>query len=309
MVALRSLCSVSRSATFAFASVAASVLVLGLVSKEEPSLAAASRGSRTDLDRDGLSDLQELVIGTHPYSRDTDGDTYSDLDERARGSDPRDRTSMPEAADYGLGMCASQENGYITAVCTLYAKESVMSSMELKIGLVYRGRVFTFSPRDIRSSRGFLYRGHDAGERLAVVEVGIQSALVRRLGQVNLFSVLRSTNPGTEPIVSLLPVVDFSGVAMMVEQRAAGVSSGGGSGATGVTYRPLAADDQIPSTWTSGQICFQSTSAVGVRGAAIVHEVGSADCLPMDTYCSPGDCAATVGQPLELPDPAALAGG
>jgi len=107
--------------------------------------------------------------------------------------------------------------------------------------------------------------------------------------------------------VSTLPIVSFSGVAMIIEQRAA-ISNGGG-GATGVAYRPLAADDEIPSSWNSGQICFQASSAVGVRGVSIVHEIGAADCMPMDTYCSPADCAAGVGQPLELPDPAALAGG
>lgn len=283
--------------------------MFGLVSREEPSLAAATKGIRLDLDRDGLTDLQELVLGTAPYRKDTDGDTYSDLDERARGSDPRDAKSIPEPADYSLGMCASQQDETITAVCAMYAKDTVVSTMELRVGLVYHGRIFTFAPSDIRSSRGFLYRGHDLADKLAVVEVSIPMDLVRRLGQVNLFSVLRSSTPGTEPVVSILPIVQFSGIAMAIEPRVAGISNGGGGGATGVTYRPLAADDQIPSTWTSGQICFQATSAVGVQGASIVHEVGSADCLPMDTYCSPGDCAATVGQPLELPDPAALAGG
>lgn len=275
---------------------------------EVPGLAAASHADRTDLDRDGLSDLQELVIGTQPYRWDTDGDTYSDLDERARGSDPRDPVSVPEAVDYGLGMCASQENGFVTALCAVYAKEAVLPSMRLKIGFVVHGRPFLFSPDKLRFSRSFLYRGRNAVDKLAVVEVGIPEDLVRRLGQVNLFSVLRSTNPGTEPIVSLLPIASFSGIAMMIEPRAAGLSNGSGGG-TGVTYRPLAADDQIPSTWNGGQVCFQATSAVGMSGASIVHEIGAADCIPMDTYCSPGDCAAGVGQPLELPDPAALAGG
>ena len=131
---------------------------------------------------------------------------------------------------------------------------------------------------------------------------------MRRLGQVNLFSLMRGTSPGAEPMVSLLTIVDFGGIAMSIEPRIAGLSSNGG-GATGVVYRPLAADAQIPSTWNSGQICFQATSAVGMHGVSIVQEIDAADCLPMDTYCSPGDCAASVGQPLELPDPAALAGG
>lgn len=307
MVAIRSVRSLACSAAFAFTCLGVAVLVLGLVSREEPSLAAASNHNRSDLDRDGLTDLQELVIGTLPNRGDTDGDAYSDLEERARGSDPLDLASVPEAAELGLGTCASQENGYITVLCAVYAKSALLASVDLKIGIVHHGRPFMLSANKVERTRGFLYPGHDAGDALAVMEVGIPMDLVRRMGQVNLFAILRHRSPGAEPIVSVLPIVNFSGIAMVVEQRAAITNTSGG--ATGVTYRPLAADDQIPSTWSSGEICFQASSAVGMSGASVVHEIGSAGCVPMDTYCSPGNCAAGVGQPLELPDPAALAGG
>lgn len=311
MVAISSVRTLACSAACACACLGAAVLVLGLVAREEPGLAASSNFNRFDLDRDGLSDLQELVMGTLTNRRDTDGDAYSDLEELARDSDPLDLASIPEAAAVGLGTCASQEDGYITVLCAVYARSALLSSVDLKIGLVHHGRPFMFSANKLDGTRGFLYRGlyrgHDAGDALAVLEVGIRMDLVRRLGQLNLFGVLRSTSPGVEPIVSVVPIVDFSGIAMLIEQRAAVTNSGGG--ATGVTYRPLAADDQIPSTWSSGEICFQASSAVGMSGASVVHEIGAADCMPMDTYCSPGDCSAGVGQPLELPDPAALAGG
>lgn len=299
--------TLATSSACAGACLGAAVLVLGLVSREEPSLSASFNLNRADLDRDGLSDLQELVIGTLPNRRDTDGDTYSDLEERARDSDPRDYNSTPSASLYGLGSCASQEDGFVTLLCAVYARTTALSTVDLKIGLVYRGRPFLFSPNKLDRLRGFLQRGRDVGDSLAVVEVAIPNEVLNRLGQLNLFSILRSSIPGSEPIVSLAPIVNFSGIAMLVEQRAAISSTTGG--ATGVTYRPMVADDQIPSTWSSSQICFQASSAVGMSGVSVVHEIGSADCMPMDTYCSPGDCAAGVGQPLELPDPAALAGG
>jgi hypothetical protein len=307
MVAIRSVRTLAGSTACACACLGAAVFVLGLVSRDEPSLAAASTPNRSDLDRDGLSDLQELVIGTLPNRRDTDGDTYSDLEERARGSDPLDINSLPDDAAYGLGTCANQEDGFVTILSAVYAKATAVASVDLKIGLVYHGRPFLFAPNKLDRARGFLQRGRDVGDTLAVVEVAVPMELLDRIGQVNMFSILRSTIPGSEPIVSLAPIVDFSGVAMLVEQRAAISNTGGG--ATGVTYRPLAADDQIPSTWSSSQICFQASSAVGMSGVSVVHEIGAADCMPMDTYCSPGDCAAGVGQALELPDPAALAGG
>ena len=91
--------------------------------------------------------------------------------------------------------------------------------------------------------------------------------------------------------MSVLPLVDFSGVTVGVESRRAVLALSGGL-PTGVVYRPLVPSDRIPSTWSGGEICFQHTTAVGVNGVSIVHEVESADCQPMDTYCSPGDCAA-----------------
>jgi hypothetical protein len=305
MVASRFFHPFASSAAFALACLGAAALLLGLVSREEPSLAASSATNRSDLDRDGLGDLQELVIGTLPNRRDTDGDMYTDLEERARGSDPVDPASMPDVSAYSLGTCASQENGFISMLSAVYANGVSLDSMDLRIGMVHHGRAFMFAPRKYTYVRGLLRKGRDAADTLAVVEVGIPESVVRRLGQVNLFSLLSS--PGQEPIVSILPIVSFSGVAMSIEQRA--TLSNGSGGGVGVLYRPLAADDQIPSTWTSGQICFQGTSAVGMSGVSIVFEVNSAGCIPMDTYCSPGDCSGGVGKPLSLPDPAALAGG
>ncbi len=43
---------------------------------------------RVDSDRDGLSDVEEDVYGTHPYMKDTDRDGYSDTMEIKFGYDP-----------------------------------------------------------------------------------------------------------------------------------------------------------------------------------------------------------------------------
>lgn len=298
------------SATFATACLGAAVFTLALVSTEEPRLAAATNYGRSDMDRDGLTDLQELILGTMPGRKDTDQDGYSDLEELARGSDMKSRLFMPQPQELGLGMCASQENGYISIVTAVYVSGLVpdTSGIQFGLGIVYHGKRILISP-DKQISRAFLYKGHTAGDSLAVIEMGISQDLLKRLGQVNVFTYLHGTGIGApEPAVAILPIKDFSGIAVSIQERVAPLSSGGG-GATGVVYRPLAADDQIPSSWNSGEICFQATSAVGINGVSVVSEINAADCLPMDTYCSPGDCAATIGTALEMPDPAALAGG
>jgi hypothetical protein len=272
-------------------------------------LAAAANHNRSDMDRDGLSDQQELVLGTLPYRMDTDGDTYSDLEELARASDPLDVATMPEPADFGVGTCASQEDGFVSVLSGLYVNQSELDSVEFEFGIVYRGRALRLSPVTYRYTRGFLSDASDALDTLAVLEFGLPAGLVQRLGQVNLYFVMRGTSPtAQDPVVSLVSLVDFSGIIMVVQQQRASISNSGG-GQTGVVYRPLAGDDQIPSTWNGGKICFQRTSAVGMNGVSIVHEVGETECMPMDTYCSPEDCDGREGQPLELPDPAALVGG
>jgi len=285
-----------------------STLALIEVSREEPGLAAASNYGRYDVDHDGLTDLQEEVIGTYPYRADTDSDGYSDLEERARGTDPLLAASVPEACEFSVGSCASQENGFVSAVSALYLDSSAMHETALQLGIIYQGRIY---PLDLNSAftRAYLYPGHDAADTLAVIEVGLPESLIRRLGQVSVFCVLRSvgTNP-VDPMASILTIRNAGGVAVSVEQLNPHSSNNGG-GATGVVYQPLTGDASIPSDWSPGEMCFLRTSAVGSAGVSITHEIDGAFCIPMDTYCSPTQCASALGTTLQLPDPAALTGG
>ena len=285
-----------------------STLALVEVLREEPGLAAASNHGRYDFDDDGLTDLQEEVIGTFPYRADTDNDGYSDLEERARGTDPLLATSVPEACEFSVGSCASQENGFVSAVAALYLDSTAMHETVLQLGIIYRGRAYPLSLNSA-FTRAYLFPGHDAADTLAVVEVGLPESLIQRLGQVSVFSVLRGVgqNP-VDPMASILTIRDLQGIAVSVEQVTPHASNNGG-GATGVVYQPLTGDASIPSDWTPGEMCFLRTSAIGTSGVSITHEVDGAFCIPMDTYCSPTQCASALGTSLQLPDPAALTGG
>jgi hypothetical protein len=282
-----------------------------VASGEERSLAAASNTGRTDLDGDGLTDLQEDVLSTRTDLADSDGDGYSDLEEVARGSKPMDQTSVPVGRAFDIGTVASLENNQVSLMSVIYTDDAPVEQVELRIGLVYRGVPFFLRPSSFTHKRGFVRPGKDVRDGLGVVEVAISEALVRRLGQVNLFSIATSHIPGvTGTAVSVIPLVDFSGVTVSVEAEQLKYSPNGGNGtSTGITYRPLTDDSSIPSSWNGGEMCFQRTAAVAVDGVSVVHEVESAECQPMDTYCSPTDCAASRGKTVTLPDPAALAGG
>ena len=61
---------------------------------------APGYGPNDDPDGDGLTNAQELALGTNPMSADTDGDGYSDGAEVAAGSDPLNSKSKP---GYALG--------------------------------------------------------------------------------------------------------------------------------------------------------------------------------------------------------------
>jgi len=275
-------------------------------------LAAATNTGRADLDGDGLTDVQEDVLGTRADLADSDGDAFSDLEERARGSDPLDRLSLPAERAFSLGTVASLEGGQVSLLSVIHINDAPSDDVELRLGFVYRGAPVYFRPSSFLLKRGFVRAGTDARDSLAVVEVGISQSLVTRLGQVDMFAVATSHITGvTGSAVSVVPLVDFSGVVVSVEAAELNYSpmNGGNGPPTGITYRPLTSDSGIPSTWSGGEICFQRTAAVGVDGVSIIHEIEAADCQPMDTYCSPADCAASRGKSIKLPDPAALAGG
>jgi hypothetical protein len=207
-------------------------------------------------------------------------------------------------------MCASQHESTVTLLSTVYLDQTDASSIEFQIGLVYRNFVIYLPPSGYAYSRGYVYPAHDQGDTLAVVEIAINQALVRRLGQINMFSIVRSTDAsGPDPVVSILPLIDFGGTTVLLEQVVPALTQSGGGTPTGVVYRPLTAGDQIPSTWSGGEVCWQRTSAIGMSGVSVEHEVDAADCIPMDTYCSPSACQSGVGTTLMLPDPAALTGG
>jgi len=280
---------------------------LALAIREPQPLRASTNQPRADSDLDGLTDLQENVLGTMVDRADSDLDGYSDLEERARSSDPLSASSIPGVETVGVGTCASVEYGVVSVVSAVYVADGDLGSADLQLGVIHGGHALAVAPRDYRSSRGFLYRAHDAGARLAVVEITFSEAIVQRFGQIDFFSVLRDS-PTTTPSVSVLTMVNMDGVTTSIEPRRQNLA-GPQSHPGGIIYRPLAGDDRIPASWSAGEVCWQRTAAVGSEGVMLIHEVEAAECIPMDTYCNSGSCSASVGKNIRLPNPAALAGG
>jgi hypothetical protein len=298
----------ARSAAGATACLCGAGLALALLAGDQPRLAASILHTREDRDGDGLTDQQELVIGTFPDQVDSDGDSFSDLEERARGSEPLDAASVPSNLAIGVNTCASVDDGVLTVAFVVYGDGGRLGQLRYRFGVVHEGRVIDVPLSGIANSRVLVYSGRDAQDRVAVIEVALPEGLVRRFGQLNFFSAVE--RPGIPPRVSTLSLIDVDGVTVSIERAArTHNSSATQDSASGVVYRPLAADDEIPASWSSGQVCYHRTAPVGVNGASVVHEIEAANCQPMDTYCSGSDCAASVGRSVELPNPGAIAGG
>lgn len=274
-------------------------------------LAAASNTGRRDLDGDGLSDAQELMLGTRADHADTDLDGFSDLEERARNSNPLLASSQPSSAGLTVGTLACLEGEMVSILSAVYVNDASATATDVRLGIVHRGRPFYLRAGSFQNSRGFLRSGADLKDSLGVIEVALPQSLVRQFGQLNLFAAVRSTVPGGGVAVSVLPLLDVAGVTAVAESPSMTYVSNGGSGtpSTGVQYRPLVPDRSLPVGWSGGQICAQVTNPIGIEGVSVIHQVDAAECQAMDTYCNPTECQASIGTTLALPDPAALAGG
>src|SRR5262249_25842619 len=157
---------------------------------------------------------------------------------------------VPGSAPIEVGTCASLESGYVSMLSAVYAQAGDLESVKLDVGFVYQGRILHFAGKNYGNSRGFVVHSRDGLGSIAVIELAIPEALVRRMGHLNLFAVVKGTGPGAPPPqASVMPLVDFSGVTVMVETHSAIYTNSGGGHPTGVVYRPLANDDQIPATW------------------------------------------------------------
>ena len=80
-------------------------LLAGLAIACVPTQAEVPLGSDMDSDEDGLSDAEEVGLGTDPDNADSDGDGFSNGDEIAQGADPLAEEDHPYTGGYGADAC------------------------------------------------------------------------------------------------------------------------------------------------------------------------------------------------------------
>ncbi|HED64168.1 MAG TPA: hypothetical protein ENJ09_01305 [Planctomycetes bacterium] len=262
-----------------------------------------------DYDQDGLSDTMEVVLGTLPDVADTDGDGFLDLEEVARTSDPLDSLSLPGAMPLSIGTYSYEESGYLAFHAAIFVDDGDTSGLDFELGVILNGTPVTVSRQTYANGTiGFLYPSpSDPKDKILVVGMLIPTSVVAKLGQLDLYTVVRDTGPLQRPSAISTSSIFSSptGLFELVPAPAPIAANKGG----GIVYRPLTGDGSVPQGTTAGQVCWQNISAVGSSGSNIVYEVEQAGCEDFDGYCNATSCAAKIGTSLHLPDPGAILGG
>jgi len=287
------------------------LLVVLAVSLEPRELQAGNHSLLgPDFDQDGLADTQELVIGTLPDSPDTDLDGYYDLEELTRGSDPLALESVPGVEPLLVRMYAYLEDDILALHTSIYVDDGLATSdLSFELGVVLDGIPITVARSTYGSAAQhfFFNSSHDPNDVILVLEMPVPEWVVHRLGQLDVYSIVRDNgiNPRPDSIDLKTFVSQNETVMEIVDAPPLLAAQKGG----GIVYRPLTGDGSSPPSANPGQICWQSVAPVGTNGSNIVYEVEDASCEDFDSFCNSGDCSSNVGTVLELPDPGSILGG
>jgi hypothetical protein len=110
------------------------------------SVISSSTAANIDSDGDGLSDIQEVQIGTDPFNPDTDGDGFSDGVEVASGSDPLDPNCTPLNCKHS-GAVESASFSLVNAAASI----SVANEADSVVFSVINGAATTSQPHEADS--------------------------------------------------------------------------------------------------------------------------------------------------------------
>jgi hypothetical protein len=283
---------------------------------KSPALLASS-GQGLDQDMDGLSDYQEDILGTNPLLADSDSDTFGDLEEVARQSDPLEASSIPGVAEVEVGMFARDQAGTLTIGSAVYLAGTHVPQMRFDLGIVINGMRASV-PSDVYMpfTDVTLKGGRDPGSMVITMQTSLPRSLVWSLGKLAVFATL--TDPQGPPDSGRVDVLNLTaqeGVIMSIEAVAypdpgqSGPNNSSSLGPSGLIYLPLSDGENLPSSFTAGEVCWQVSSTVGVNGSSFVQEIVDADCEPSESFCGSAGCQASVGQVIEIVDPSLLIGG
>lgn len=279
-----------------------------------------------DYDNDGLTNLNEDVLGTSPFMSDTDQDGYPDIEELARHSDADDPTSIPLPGNQDIAMLATGESDGLRIQIASYSSNGDFSDKNIEVGAVVNGQI-RMLPGALAQTSVQIRRGDasNVGGGVLLIDFPFPETLVHRFGQVSLFATMNVDGSAFVDGAAAVDLVSRDNVPMIIldgperrmnlfqsQQIGGGGIGGTGSGgsATGSVYKPIPpGGGGVPTTWTPGEICFQASIRLSDEGGVVTHEVVAADCITgWDANCR-DDCASSVGGTFQTFDPLGLVGG
>ncbi len=285
---------------------------------------AQANVTASDEDGDGLSLMQEKVLGTSPTNADTDGDGVSDLEEVARDSSPLSATSTPNPTKrLGLALTANAQADGLHALVCVYMGDMDLRNKSLQVGLFSGDRVLVLSNTFLATNASLDFKPSvTPSGAVAVIDVPFSPSLVHAAGQLTLWASASMPGFEGESLGAAIHLTSIGGVVAFAMPAPAAVISQASpypgtnpQSGRGTIYVPLVPPPAgssamtAPAGWASGEVCFQRSSLVGVSGAMITNEIVTADCASgWDGYCPP-TCTSTVGSTYRTVDPLVLLGG
>lgn len=273
---------------------------LGWALGAAPELGAVAGDPTADLDGDGLTDVQEIVLGSKVDEADSDGDGLRDLEELARQLDPL-TPDAPTTSELGIGFAVRSTDGLFHLTTAVFVPDGDLANVDLELGIYYEGMLFPLSPSSYLSlSTGFTEDGQALDSEVLAFSFPIPEFLLQSVGSLGFYA---TTSPKGLP-TSSATVVNLTSVAGVTALRRVTQGPVG----PGITILPISPPGDLPTSFTPNEVCFQETALIGVENNVQLFQVTDAGCVPSSSVCTPG-CALTSGSSVQMLDPLALIGG
>jgi len=280
---------------------------------------AASRLSATssnprDEDSDGLLFKQERVLETLPSAADSDLDGFGDAEELARKTSPVNALVHPQGDAFGLGITARGDRDGLHALLAVYVPDGSYRGLDVEVGTLVgiRPRLLRQSYLNTHTTLEFV-AGAEPGSSVALLDIRFPRSWVDATGHLSLFATVSLEGTGRNEAAASMDLFNVGGVIVLAMPDPSYVPPQGSSGSPqgpNTLYKPLTiANGEPPSGWTLGEVCAQTSQAVMVGGAVVIHEISSAECQGGWEGACPPDCSSSVGSTFMSVDPLILVGG
>ena len=265
--------------------------------------------SDVDFDGDGLSDVQERVLGLSPFFADSDFDGFGDGEELARQSDPLDELSVPFSDGISATLTAhgGAEND-LRLVIVMHEPADETGESKIRIGALTQDRAVSVPIERFIAFSDILTSTGTHGSRVTSIDMPIHAGFVHANEHVTFFLAAGNKGQPSFDAAAKIDVLSKDNILMLLRPLASNVASFQGGGSIRQPIPPGSAPS-IPTAWVPGAICFQRSVTVGGSGAVVLKQIIEAECIQgFDSYCA-SDCSSSVGTTFRTIDPGVFIGG